>query len=343
MLPPAPPSWMPTIGTPWLRSGATAPTPPRMGSTSAPADAPAPAAPSTASTASTRASCSTPPTPANTGRGTPGSSRRQRAKHPTCSTDCTRTRIGPACASSSITLTRPAPRTTCSAYATSWVSLRTTHQGPERAQALRSRKARHIPAAEAADRGCGGHGGARTGLGGADAREGFDRGWRSRALHHLAQDRRRRFEQCAVRALRAVGRIERTLFTLQWLSDPALRQRSHAGLNKGEASNSLRRAVFFHRQGGFRDRTFENQSFRASGLSLLTAAIVHWNTIYLDRAVQHLRAQGVVISNELLAHVAPLGGEHIALTGEYDWNAGKPTNGLRPLRDVAAAFRPRAA
>src|SRR3954471_20937959 len=110
MLPPAPPSWMPTIGIPWLRSGATAPTPPRMGSTSAPADAPDPAAPSTPSMASTRASCSTPPTPANTARCTPESSRRQRAKHPTCSTDCTRTRIGPACASSSITLTRPAPR-----------------------------------------------------------------------------------------------------------------------------------------------------------------------------------------------------------------------------------------
>lgn len=51
------------------------------------------------------------------------------------------------------------------------------------------------------------------------------------------------------RALRALGRIERTLFTVQWLSDPALRQRSHVGLNKGEASNSLRRAVFFHRLG----------------------------------------------------------------------------------------------
>jgi TnpA family transposase len=45
------------------------------------------------------------------------------------------------------------------------------------------------------------------------------------------------------RALRALGRIERTLFTLQWLSDPALRQRSHAGLNKGEASNALRRGL----------------------------------------------------------------------------------------------------
>src|SRR5271165_6587334 len=40
------------------------------------------------------------------------------------------------------------------------------------------------------------------------------------------------------RALRTLGRIERTLFTLQWLSDPGLRQRSHVGLNKGDAQAS---------------------------------------------------------------------------------------------------------
>lgn len=145
------------------------------------------------------------------------------------------------------------------------------------------------------------------------------------------------------RALRALGRIERTLFTLQWLSDPDLRQRSHAGLNKGEASNSLRRAIFFHRQGEIRDRTFENQSFRASGLSLVTAAIVHWNTVYLDRAVRHLRAQGIVIPDDLLAHVAPLGWEHIALTGDYIWTDGNAGPGFRSLRDVPAAFLSQAA
>ena len=145
------------------------------------------------------------------------------------------------------------------------------------------------------------------------------------------------------RALRALGRIERTLFTLQWLSDPDLRQRSHAGLNKGEASNSLRRAVFFHRQGEIRDRTFENQSFRASGLSLITAAIVHWNTVYLDRAVQHLCAQGVIIRDDLLAHVAPLGWEQIALTGDYVWTDSNAISGFRPLRDVPAAFLSQAA
>ena len=34
--------------------------------------------------------------------------------------------------------------------------------------------------------------------------------------------------------------------------------------------------MFFHRQGEIRDRTFENQSFRASDLSLITAATVHF-------------------------------------------------------------------
>jgi hypothetical protein len=113
-----------------------------------------------------------------------------------------------------------------------------------------------------------------------------------------------------------------------------LRQRSHAGLNKGEASNSLRRAVFFHRQGEIRDRTFENQSFRASGLSLITAAIVHWNTVYLDRAVRQLRTQGATVPDELLAHIAPLGWEHIGLTGDYVWTAPGHNVPFRPLRDV---------
>lgn len=35
-------------------------------------------------------------------------------------------------------------------------------------------------------------------------------------------------------ALRELGRIERTLFMLEWLQSVELRRRVHAGLNKGE-------------------------------------------------------------------------------------------------------------
>jgi hypothetical protein len=58
---------------------------------------------------------------------------------------------------------------------------------------------------------------------------------------------------------------------------------------------------------------------------------------------QHLRAQGATIPDDLLAHVAPLGWEHIALTGDYVWSAIKLEVGFRPLRDVRFSFLPRAA
>ena len=78
-------------------------------------------------------------------------------------------------------------------------------------------------------------------------------------------------QNALARALREIGCLERTLFILDWISDPALRRRSNAGLNKGEARNALARALFFHRHGEIRDRTFENQRYRASGLNLSSA------------------------------------------------------------------------
>src|SRR5271166_767769 len=56
-------------------------------------------------------------------------------------------------------------------------------------------------------------------------------------------------QNALAKALREIGRLERTLFTLDWISDPALRRRTNAGLNKGEARNALARAAFFHRLG----------------------------------------------------------------------------------------------
>ncbi len=141
-------------------------------------------------------------------------------------------------------------------------------------------------------------------------------------------------------ALRELGKLERTFFTLQWLQDPELRRRSHVGLNKGEQQNALRRAVFFNRLGEIRDRSYENQRHRASGLNLLVAAIILWNTTYLQRAVDHLRKQGHHPAPGDLAHLSPLGWEHINLTGDYHWDTS-PTLGpdqFRPLRTRAHDF-----
>ena len=65
-------------------------------------------------------------------------------------------------------------------------------------------------------------------------------------------------QNAIAKTLREIGRLERTLFTLDWISDPACAG-ANAGLNKGEAHHALKRAVFFHRLGEIRDRTFENR------------------------------------------------------------------------------------
>jgi hypothetical protein len=113
-----------------------------------------------------------------------------------------------------------------------------------------------------------------------------------------------------------------------------LRRRVHAGLNKGEARNALARAVFFNRLGEMRDRSFENQRYRASGLNLVTAAIVLWNTVYLERAIQAIREHGHPVDEHLLPHLSPLGWEHINLTGDYVWRQSRKVERgkFRPLR-----------
>jgi len=49
----------------------------------------------------------------------------------------------------------------------------------------------------------------------------------------------------------------------------------------------------------------------------VVAAIILWNTVYLERAIHLLQQKGRNISDELLVHLSPLGWEHINLTGDY--------------------------
>ncbi|UWU19397.1 Tn3 family transposase [Rhizobium sullae] len=137
-------------------------------------------------------------------------------------------------------------------------------------------------------------------------------------------------------ALREIGRIERTLFTLRWFEDPALRQLVTAELNKGEARNTLARAVAFHRLGRFRDRSHENQASRAAALNLVTAAIVLFNCRYLGRITEAMRRQGRPFDEKMIPKLSPLGWDHINITGDYVWSDALEVDeeGLLPIRSA---------
>jgi hypothetical protein len=130
--------------------------------------------------------------------------------------------------------------------------------------------------------------------------------------------------------------------TLDCLGDAELRRQTSRELNKGETRNSLARAVFIRRLGEIRDRTYENQKHRASGLNVLVTAIILWNTRYLEHACAALR-QIEDVPDRLLAHLSPLGWEHVSLTGDYIWSAEPPAterrDGFRPLRTASDTAR----
>ena len=143
-------------------------------------------------------------------------------------------------------------------------------------------------------------------------------------------------------ALGEIGRIERTLFMLDWIENADLRMECHAGLNKGEARHSLARAVFAHSQGRIHDRSDAAQQKRAMALNLVIAAITFWNTIYMDKAAGHLAKSSPLYDPALLPHTSPLGWEHIILSGDFDWHSGaaerkiaRPLN-IRPNRDESS-------
>ncbi|HAS8353874.1 TPA: Tn3 family transposase, partial [Vibrio vulnificus] len=107
----------------------------------------------------------------------------------------------------------------------------------------------------------------------------------------------------------------------------------HAILNKGESRHALARAIFLHQLGELRNRAAETMAYRASGLNLVVNAVVLWNTVYLSRAVDYIRSQGILIPEELLSSVAPLPWGHISLTGDYLWNEiDRPLERYRPVR-----------
>lgn len=115
-------------------------------------------------------------------------------------------------------------------------------------------------------------------------------------------------------ALREMGRIEKTIFILDYISNEALRRRIQRGLNKGEAMNGLARALFFGKRGELRERGLQDQLQRASALNIIINAISVWNTVYLTEATKLLKEKGN-LRKDLLKHISPLDGNILIFLG----------------------------
>src|SRR3954464_13516550 len=104
---------------------------------------------------------------------------------------------------------------------------------------------------------------------------------------------------------------------LRSLHDAPFRRLIQAQLNRGEARHELARWLFFANQGEFRTGDYEEIMNKASCLSLLSNAVLVWNTARMGEIVARLRAAGESVSDEDMGRISPLAHSHVIPNGTY--------------------------
>lgn len=140
------------------------------------------------------------------------------------------------------------------------------------------------------------------------------------------------------RALEQLGRIVKTLYLLAYINDEAYRRRILTQLNRGEGRHQLARVVFHGKRGELRQRYREGQEDQLGALGLVINAIILWNTIYMDAALDQLRREGFDVRDEDVARLSPLTHEYVNMFGRYAFILPEPVarGELRPLRSPTA-------
>lgn len=121
-------------------------------------------------------------------------------------------------------------------------------------------------------------------------------------------------------AIAEIGRIDKTIHTLNFIDDEARRRGTLLQLNLGEGRHSLARDVFHGKRGELFQRYREGQEDQLSALGLVVNMIVLWNTLYIDAVLVQLRREGYTVRPEDEARLSPFGHEHINMLGRYSFS-----------------------
>jgi TnpA family transposase len=141
------------------------------------------------------------------------------------------------------------------------------------------------------------------------------------------------------RALQELGRLIKTLYLLRFIDDDSYRRRILIQLNRGEGRHQLARVLFHGKRGELRQRYREGQEDQLGALGLVVNLVVLWNTIYMDAALDQLRAEGYEVLADDVARLSPLSFKHINMLGRYAFTLSDTVakGELRPLRDPRTA------
>ena len=135
------------------------------------------------------------------------------------------------------------------------------------------------------------------------------------------------------KAIIEAGRINKTVYLLNYIDDEDYRRRILTQLNRGEGRHAVARAICHGQRGEIRKRYREGQEDQLGALGLVTNAVVLWNTLYMQAALEHLQRQSVEIRAEDESRLSPLVHAHVNVLGDYSFTLAEQVmkGQLRPL------------
>lgn len=149
----------------------------------------------------------------------------------------------------------------------------------------------------------------------------------------LKSDRPSSLAQAIIEA----GRINKTLYLLNYIDDEDYRRRILTQLNRGEGRHALARAICYGQRGEIRKRYKEGQEDQLGALGLITNALVLWNTIYMQASLDYLRKKNIEVMEEDEARLSPLSYKHVNMLGHYSFTLAEQVarGRLRPLKQLS--------
>jgi len=135
----------------------------------------------------------------------------------------------------------------------------------------------------------------------------------------------------------ALGRLLRTLYLCDYLSNPVFRLEVLDLLNQGEAVHSLQRAIHNGLITAKHGRTTEELGTISGALTLLANIVMAWNTHHLQVMID--RAPGDH-PDEVISRLAPIGHKHINMRGILTFDLARYRSSLlRQAPPLGAADR----
>lgn len=131
-----------------------------------------------------------------------------------------------------------------------------------------------------------------------------------------------------------LGKLLRTLFLCDYITNPEFWREIHTLLNRGESVHELQRAISYGRIAAERGRRRDEMRAISGSHALLTNVVIAWNTAKMQRVVDRWRRERHPVEDAWLRRMGPVHFGHINFRGTMAFNIDAFKDAL--LRPVEA-------